>query len=285
MKITKLIVVLFLTFLLSLVVSASGRTPKDGWAKFDQNKIHYYDVGGKSKNALILIHGWACNADFWKESINAFPGYRVIAIDLPGHGQSDKPKTNYSMEYFARSIEAVMKQAKVKKAVLAGHSMGTPVIRQFYRLYPEQTLGLIVVDGALQPLGPKAEVEKFFQPLFANYNEEAPKFIDGLLGPTREDLRADIKTTMLAVPDYVGVSAMKAMLDDAIWIDDKISVPVLAIMAASPNWPADIKDRYKTVAPKLEFQMWSGVSHFLMMEKPKEFNEQVKTFIGSNKLL
>lgn len=108
-------------------VHAQSAKPADKWAKLYGNKIHYYDVGNaKSHSAIVLIHGWTCNADFWKDSMNAFPGKRVIALDLPGHGQSDKPKLNYSMEYFARSVDAVLKQAGVKKAVLGGHSMVRP---------------------------------------------------------------------------------------------------------------------------------------------------------------
>src|SRR5689334_21820296 len=121
----------------------ADQTPKDRWAKFGDVKIHYYDIGKPKKDAIILVHGWTCSADFWKDSFNAFPNYRVIAIDLPGHGQSDKPKADYTMEFFARSIDAVMKQAKIDHAVLVGHSMGTPVIRQFYRIFPQETLALV----------------------------------------------------------------------------------------------------------------------------------------------
>ena len=189
------------------------------------------------------------------------------------------------MEYFAKSIDAVMRNAKVKLAALVGHSMGTTVIRQFHRLYPKETLGLVVVDGPLKPFGPSAQMSTFFEPLFNNYKEQSPKFIDGLLGPTRADLKRAIRTAMLATPDYVGVSAMKAMLDDSIWIDDKINVPVLAVVADSPNWPKEIETIYRGIAPNLEFQRWLGVSHFLMMEKPKEFNDAVRAFVAKNKLL
>ena len=277
--------VCFVCFALSALAAAAFAQPKSHWAKYDVGKVHYYDVGKSNKKALILIHGWTCNADFWKDSYNAFPQYRVIAIDLPGHGQSDKPKTTYSMEYFARSIDAVMKDAKVKQAVLVGHSMGTPVIRQFYRLYPHETLGLVVVDGPLQPFGPKEQMDKFFGPLLTNFKEEHPKFLDGLLGPVRADLKPSIRATMISAPDYVAISAMKGMLDEAIWTNDQVSVPVLAIMAKGPLFAGNIEESYKTVAPKLEFHMWEGVSHFLMMEKPREFNNAVRWFVTKNKLL
>ncbi|HTK26293.1 MAG TPA: alpha/beta hydrolase [Pyrinomonadaceae bacterium] len=269
------------------LAAAVKAVPKDEWAKLDGVRLHYYDIGDtKAKNAIVFVHGWTCNADFWKESMNAFPQYRVIAIDLVGHGRSEKPeKADYSMEYFAQSVEAVLKKAKVKKAVLVGHSMGTPVIRQFYRLYPDQTLGLVIVDGALRPFGPRAEIEKFFEPLFKDYRGEAPKFVDGLLEPTRADLKPDIRAAMLSTPDYVGISAMRGMLDDKIWTNDQIKVPVLAVMSGSGQWAADTKDFYQTIAPNLDFQMWAGVSHFLMMEKPYEFNSAVQYFIVKNKLL
>ena len=280
------IALLSISTLILAVGLARAQSARNGWAKYDGNKIHYYDVGDpKAKNALLFVHGWTCSADFWKDSLNAFPSYRVIAVDLPGHGQSDKPKVDYTMAYFANSIEAVMKDAKLQKAVLVGHSMGTPVIRQFYRIYPDQTLALVAVDGPLQPFGPRAQMEGFFGPLFNDYKNQSAKFIDGLLGPVRQDVKTAIRPVMLAAPDYVAVSAMKAMLDDSIWTNDQIKVPVLAIMAKNPMYPSNIEDGFRKVAPNLEFQMWEGVSHFLMMEEPVKFIDTVNFFISKNKLL
>lgn len=276
---------LVLLLLAVCFASVSARAPKSRWATSNAGKLHYYDVGSSNKKALIFVHGWTCNADFWKDSYSAFPEYRVIAIDLPGQGQSEKPQATYSMEYMAQAIESVMKAAGIRQAVLVGHSMGTPVIRQFYRLYPDQTLGLVIVDGALRPFGPKAQMDVFFAPLKANYKDNGPKFVDGLLGPTRADLKPAIRSAMLATPDYVAIGAMDGMLDEKIWTNDKINVPVLAVMNANGQWPADNADYYRSVAPKIDYEAWTGVSHFLMMEKPKEFNDLVRSFIKTNKLL
>jgi pimeloyl-ACP methyl ester carboxylesterase len=279
---------LFLALLLvfSATVFASNNAPKSNWTKFGENKIHYYDIGNtKQKSAVVFVHCWTCNNDFWRESMTAFPEMRVIAVDLIGHGKSDKPKTDYTMEYFAKSIEAVLKTAKVEKAVLVGHSMGTPVIRQFYRLYPEKTAALVIVDGGLRPFAPKAEIDKFFAPLRANYKQFSQGFIDGMLQPIKDDkLKTEIRTTMLATPDYVAVSAMDGMNDEKNFASDKINVPVLAILAKSPFWAADTEQFLRGLASNLEFQMWDGVSHFLMMEKPAEFNQSVKAFLVKNKL-
>ena len=267
------------------IIAAAQQVPEARWTSIDGHKIKYYDIGNtKAKNALVLVHCWTCNVEFWKDTYNAFPGYRVVAMDLPGHGESDKPKIDYSMEFFARSVDAVVKAAGVKKAVLAGHSMGTPVIRKYYELYPSKTLGIVVVDGSLIPYANRAELDKFFEPFYKDYKNEAPKFIEGML-PKDAALASYIKSSMLATPEHVATSAMRLMTDDAYAEHGNIDVPALAVMAPSPYWPPDLEARYKAMMPKLEYQMWHGTSHFLQMERPAWFNGQVKGWIMRNKLL
>jgi pimeloyl-ACP methyl ester carboxylesterase len=257
------------------------------FTKLDDIRVHYSSAG-KGKKALVFVHGWACNLNFWRGQAPVFEKKtRVILIDLPGHGQSDKPKISYTQDLFARAVNQVLIDAGVDKAVLVGHSMGTPVIRQFYRKYPEKVLGLVIVDGALRPYGDKNTMEQFVAPLRGpNYKEAAAGFIDGMLGQQiTAALKEEIKTSMLNTPQYVAISAFEGMMDPDIWKEDKINVPVLAVLAKSPFWPADIERIYRGIAPNLDYHMWDGVSHFLMMEKPREFSEAVAAFLSKNGLV
>jgi pimeloyl-ACP methyl ester carboxylesterase len=264
-------------------------TPKaeSRWTTLDGARIHYVNYG-KGDEALVLIHGWTCNLDNWRDQFADFAKRnRVIAIDLPGHGESDKPQANYSMDLFARAVEAVMRDAKVKRAVLVGHSMGTPVARQFYRKYPEQTLAIVVVDGLLHPFGDKAMlagmIASFRGP---NYREAATQMMNALAGPNLQtEVKERIKTSTMNTPQHVLVSAMEGMADDSIWGNDKINVPVLAIMAKSPFVPPNIEELDREICPNMEFHMGEGVGHFIMMEKPKEFNAAVIQFLDEKKLL
>jgi pimeloyl-ACP methyl ester carboxylesterase len=253
----------------------------------DGTRIHYVNYG-KGSDALVLIHGWTMNVDNWRDQIPALTKRnRVIAIDLPGHGQSDKPQTTYSMDLFARAVDAVMRDAKVKRAVLVGHSMGTPVARQFYRKYPEKTLAIVVVDGVLRPLGDKAMMEPMMAAFRGpNYKDSVSKMLASMFGPgLSAEAKERIKTSTHNTPQHVLVSAMEGMIDPSIWVEDKINVPVLAIMAKNPLFPPNIEEAARGTAPNLEFHMWDGVGHFVMMEKPKEFNEGVLAFLDKNKLL
>lgn len=257
------------------------------WTTLDGARIHYVSYG-KGSEALVLIHGWTCNLDNWRDQIPDFAKRnRVIAIDLPGHGLSDKPQITYSMDLFARAIEAVMRDAKVKRAVLVGHSMGTPVARQFYRKYPQKTIAIVIVDGSLRPFADKVMMDRLIAGFRGpNYRETVGQMLAAISGPNLSTEALErIKASSLNTPQHVIVSAMEGMADPSIWGDDKINVPVLAIMAKNPFYPPNIEESFRKIAPQIEFQMWDGVGHFIMMEKPKEFNAAVLAFLDKNKLL
>lgn len=283
----KISTILFLIslFVFSAFAQSEKQNAQEKFADYGGTKVFYKSVGKGSK-AIVFIHGWSCHADFWKDNINAFPEYRVIALDLPGHGRSDKPQTVYLMDYFAKAVEAVLKDAEVSKAVLVGHSMGTPVARQFYRINPKKTAGIVIVDGSLRPFGSKEESEEFYTPLRTDYKNAVVQFLEGMLQPVRDEkLKQYIREQMLATPEHVGLSAMEAFNEDKIWETDKINVPVLAVMAESPWWKPDTDTFFRSIAPDLDFRMWQGVSHFLMMEQPEVFNKAVKLYITKKNLL
>ena len=290
MKYIRLFLSLICLLLLAATAGAQGskQSPAESrYASLDGARIHYESYG-KGRAALVLIHGWSCSIDYWRDLIpDLSKRSRVIAIDLPGHGLSDKPQVAYTMDLFARAVDAVMRDAGVKRGVLVGHSMGTPVARQFYRKYPQETLAIVIVDGALRPYGDKKLMDGFIAPLRnANYKEVGAGMLAGMSGPSLSpELRERIQASFLKTPQYVLVSAMEGMADESIWGQDKINVPVLAIMTKSPFWPADTEQFYRSIAPRLDFQRWDGVGHFLMMEKPKEFDAAVIAFLDKNALL
>jgi pimeloyl-ACP methyl ester carboxylesterase len=280
----------FVCLALALPPSRQAREvkPEDRFAKFEAMRVHYQNYG-QGKDALVFIHGWTCNLTFWKANIPAFADQtRVIAIDLPGHGESDKPQVTYSMDLFARAIDAVLQDAKVERATLVGHSMGTPVIRQFYRKYPAKTRALVIVDGSLKPFPNKAAMEKFLEPLRGpNYKPVVEGMVSAMVAPVKDKTAAaEIKTAMLGAPQHVMVGAMDAMLDDSIWKEqDKINVPLLVVLAKQPTWNPEYEKFVRELAPSVEYQVWEGVSHFLMMDDPRKFNDTVAAFLKKNNLI
>ena len=256
-------------------------------ANLDGIRIHYTDYG-KGEFALVFVHGWNCDETVWKEQASALAQRtRVITVDLPGHGESDKPQIDYTMALHARSLDAVLQDAGASAAVLVGHSNGTPVIRQFYRLYPAKVRALVIVDGALRPFGDAAMMEKFIAPLRGrDYEATAGRFIAGMTAPIkRASEGAEVKTMMLRAPPFVAVSEMEGLRDPALWEPTRIEVPVLMILAKQPAWTAEYEQFVRALIPQVDYQTWDGVSHFVMMDKPREFNAALLEFLTKNKLM
>jgi len=287
--IRRIVIALLATSVLSGVALSQAKEtpPQDRFAKLDTMRVHYQNYG-EGKEAVVFIHGWSCSLKYWKANVPAFVNQsRVIAIDLPGHGESDKPQMTYSMDLFARAIDAVLTDAGVERVTLVGHSMGTPVIRQFYRKYPNKTLALVIVDGNLRGFGSREQMKQFLDPLRGpNYKEQAERMI-GFIAQSvknKKDLE-DIRATMMSTPQHVMVGAFDAMMDETIWKEDKINAPTLAVMAKQPQWDAEYEKFVRELVPGIDYQMWEGVSHFLMMDEPQKFNDAVLAFLKKNKLV
>jgi pimeloyl-ACP methyl ester carboxylesterase len=279
----KLVVLMFMLASATVAFAGDGESQH---AKLDGAKIHYKSYG-KGNEAVVLVHGWGCNIDHWRDQIpDLSKRSRVLALDLPGHGRSDKPEISYTMDLFAHAIDAVMRDAKVDRAVVVGHSMGTPVARQFYRKYPQKTAAIVIVDGGLRPFGTK-EMREQFMAMFRspNYKETSAQMLSQMAGTLSAADKERVNSSFGSTPQKVLVSAMESMNQDSLYGPDKMNVPVLAIMAKSPFWPPDTEQFLRGLAPDLEFQMWEGVGHFLMMEKPKQFNDAVIAFLDKKNLL
>ncbi len=272
--------------ILLVAAMACASSGASRFAMLEGNRVHYTDFGS-GDFALVFVHGWNCDESVWKEQAPTLSkNARVITVDLLGHGKSDAPPVAYTFDLQARAIEAVLEDAGVTSAVLVGHSNGTPVVRQFYRLFPSKVRGLVMVDGALRTFGNAATMEKFIAPLRGrDYAETATRFIEGMTGPIKDTTeREEIKAMMLRGREQVAVSEMEALLAPELWEPTKIEVPVLMIMAKQPAWTADYEEFVRSFIPNLDYQMWEGVSHFVMQDKPAEFNRAVRQFLQKNAL-
>ena len=114
----------------------------------DDPKISYIDQGN-GEQTIILVHGLASNAGFWRYNIPELSKkYRVIAVDLPGYGKSQKGNYNYSMSFYADQIKILIEELKLKNVVYVGHSMGGQIGIKLAIKYPELLSKLILASPA-----------------------------------------------------------------------------------------------------------------------------------------
>jgi pimeloyl-ACP methyl ester carboxylesterase len=261
--------------------SSSETAPLQGkscFASFGTNRVHYV-IAGEGKKTVLFVHCWGGNLQFWKEQVPALKEKaKLVLVDLPGHGESDKPRTEYTMDFFAGGVVAVLRDAKIEKATLVGHSMGTPVICRVYAQAPDRVAALIAVDGLLRrPKGTPEQFDTFIAPYRTpEYRDQTTNFITAMFpNPGTEKLRDWTLAQVLATPQYVLSGAMDGMFKSGqpAWDLDKLNIPVIAIHAKSPMWTSEYEAYVRSISDRTGYETIQGVGHFLMLEKPDEFNK------------
>ena len=117
----------------------------------------YYEkhIGEKKKPTLFFVHGLGGDLDAWKFIVKPLQkkGYSTIAIDLPGHGLSDHPKSAkfYKIQNLAESVKTVMQKEKLKEAVLVGHCFGAVISLAFAASFPQNLASLIIISPSFRP--------------------------------------------------------------------------------------------------------------------------------------
>ncbi|WP_133506499.1 alpha/beta fold hydrolase [Flavobacterium chryseum] len=127
--------------------------------QYKNTKISFNDSG--QGNAIVLLHGFLENKKMWAEYISLFSEkYRVIAIDLLGHGESECLGYVHSMEENANIVHEVLEHLQIEKAIMVGHSMGGYVGLAFAELYPENIQKLVLLNSTSKEDTPEKKLNR-----------------------------------------------------------------------------------------------------------------------------
>jgi len=235
---------------------------------------------GTGPTTVILVHGWTCDDTTWEAQVPALSKqYRVLTLDLPGHGKSGSPKDGtFSMELFARAVEAVRSEAKADKVVLVGHSMGTPVVVQYAQMFPQHTAALVFVDGLLR-IGRDTPIARNSQQFTGPEGRRAREsMVRGMFSAsTTPAMQTHILNMMLGTSEATAVGSLKATWDVPSPKYEVIKAPVLGLYADHSGLAN--REFMKAKYPNLQYVEIPGTGHFLMMEKPDEFNRHLLDFL------
>jgi pimeloyl-ACP methyl ester carboxylesterase len=128
----------------------SGQKIKDPWIskKIDFNKKSVSYITKGTGNSIVMLHGYLDSSQIWYELGSRLSNlFKVIAVDLPGHGNSDACPPVHTMDLMAEAVLKVFQNEGIQKACIAGHSMGGYVALAFADIYPEFTKSLILINS------------------------------------------------------------------------------------------------------------------------------------------
>jgi pimeloyl-ACP methyl ester carboxylesterase len=256
---------------------AQAQTKSEVVNASDGLPIHYA-VQGKGEPALVFIHCWACNRHFWDNQVAEFSKtYRVVTIDLPGHGESGKERKNWSVESYGDDVKTVVTKLNLKRVVLVGSSMGGPIALEATRRMPDRVVAIVPVDTLqnVEQKVPQEQLDAVFKSMEADFKTATTNLLNQFFfSPTTPAAVKEriINETIAQNPDVV-LPILKAVFSyDAAPALREIKVPIRAINA--DRMPTDVAVNRK-YAPQFDVVIIKGTGHYPMLEDPARFNQML----------
>jgi sigma-B regulation protein RsbQ len=241
-----------------------------------------YSAAGVGEPALVFIHGGLANRGFWDGQLKAFADrHRVIAPDLPGHGESGVNRTKWGLPEFGADVAAVVRAEKLRKVVIFGNSLGGPVAIEAALLLPGVAVGVVGVDTfqsldyAYTPEQARERAEAFkrdyagmmHQMVLALFHKDAdPELMTDVEKRMAKTSPQAVYEMFLSMANYnPGGSARK------------LTVPLRAING--DLYPTDFASVRK-IKPDFDAVIMYHTGHYPMLERPSEFNRNVAEVIA-----
>jgi len=235
-----------------------------------------YRVFGRGEPAVILVHGWCENADYWHTQFDALQSrYTVVALDLAGHGASGANRSDWSVARYAADVATIARQIPNAHLVLVGHSMGADVALAAVPRIGNRVSGVIAVD-ALRSVGmpplTAGEIAAKVAPFRADFIGATRGLVSDQLFEKGADplLVQKVAYDMSLRSPAVAVPTLEKLLTfDLATVLPSVHVPVYAIN--SDLAPTDA-DRIRKSLPDFTLDVLPRSGHFLMLEAPARFN-------------
>lgn len=258
-------------------------------------KVHVNDVDLAYSDEghgepIVFLHAFPLNRTTWKPQVAGLADrYRVITIDLRGHGESDAPMWRYTLDQFAEDVKGLLDHLALPWATFVGLSMGGYVLFALYRKYPTLIRALVLADTRATSDVPEAKAARFSMAQVA-YRRGASAIADlmmpKLLGPAslthRKDLQEQLRTVITGNQVSGMIGSLMAMEErpDSTPLLATLTIPTLVIVgehdAASP--PDEVEEMSRHV-PGATFVVIPGAGHLSNVENPEAFNAAIRTFL------
>ena len=242
--------------------------------------LSYEDVG-QGDPALLLIPGGLSDHSCFAPQLDYFGrGHRAVAVDLRGHGESDKPQQEYTIEGFADDVAWLSAEIGIVRPVVVGHSMGGLVALEITARYDEMAAAAVILDSPIVPPLAFVEILKPFADAVgtSNYREVIRQFMEPFVGFADAPARKErLLAGMAAGPQHVITSTLRNYLAyDTAKSAAACKVPLLYISGGP--WFTDVA-RFRDLCPQLVTGQTVRSGHYHQLEVPEQINAMIDRFL------
>lgn len=276
---------MLLTLLLLLAFAVpSVQKPESAVVNSSDGIPIHYSVAGKGEPALVFIHCWGCNRNFWESQVAEFSKTnRVVTIDLPGHGESGSGRKNWNIESYGDDVKTVVTKLGLKRVVLVGSSMGAPIALEATKLMPDNVVAIVPVDSLQnveQTITPE-QLDAVIKQMTADYKTATTGLLNQFFfSPnTPEAVKTRVINEALSRQPETAVAILKGIFAYKVGPTLKeTKVPIKAINADLNPTNLEINRKY---APQFDAVIIKGTGHYPMLEDPARFNQMLADILKS----
>jgi pimeloyl-ACP methyl ester carboxylesterase len=269
--------------------------------EIDGSLVHVVDTGG-DKPPLLFLHGLGGVWQNWLLNIAAFKDtHRCVAFDLPGFGESEKPREDISIPGFAKAADAVCRKLGIENPVVLGNSMGGFVGAELALSFPTRVSKLVLVSAAglsteYVKREPVLATARAWAALITRAGSQADTVI------RRKRLRRVALQAIVRYPEKLSVplttelvrgggspgfnDAFRALLTYSFRDKlEKIEVPVLIVWGRNDILvPVDDAEEFEhLIGENAHAVIFDDTGHLAMLERPSRFNELVRGFLAGER--
>jgi pimeloyl-ACP methyl ester carboxylesterase len=247
-----------------------------------------YDECGNADTTLLFVHGWCINKDYWGAQKNYFcDKYKVVALDLPGFGQSGKNRTEWTFDQYADDVNAFIKEKGFRNVILIGHSMSGDILLLMDTKYPKSIISIVGIDNLHKPGVKNTEqqtqgINSFFTQLDSNFSEEVELFAkENLFGSSTDTaVKNRVIRDFKANDPVIASKVLRSLVDVSQRESDLMQrlTHKLYLINVEGN-PTQIDSLKKVCKASAEVVPVKGTSHYPMIERPAEFNAALEKVI------
>lgn len=265
-----------LLFIAALLLTSCAHVMRSPFIEGPQCRIRVDDGGSGRGVPVLLVHGNGANHNQWRYQLEHLrKGRRAVAFDLRGMGESDVARNReYSVDAMTDDVQAVAGALHLQRFVIAGHSYGGAVVAAYAAKHPERVAGVVFADAAGNVKITDDVAAKFLAALRADKDAVVRQWFAPILANASEAVKAEVFASVEKTPAGVFASALDSIRSfDAGRAVVAYQGPRLAIAAAPTQMSLHVQ------FPQIRAVTMEGVSHWLMLDKPDEFNRILDGFL------